>query len=78
MNEGGAAGLRVSRRSRRTGHMVSVYDGELAGLDTAAGRWQVVCEQHGSILATSTMRLARGHMTSPDWCGDCRSEQGGV
>jgi hypothetical protein len=69
------AGLRVSRRSRQTGHTVSIYNAEEACLDGGDHPWFTVCEEHGSMLAHRTYRLAVWHLGSPrDWCEDCREE----
>lgn len=70
------AGLREHRRSRTTGTMVSLYDGEAAGLDTTAGRWQTVCEDHSAIISHHTLDLAYANMTEvAEWCdvpGGCQ------
>jgi hypothetical protein len=69
-----AAGLKSTRRNRVTGKFVSVYDGELAGMDTFSGRWQVVCETHGTILSFETLALANFQASVPvEWCEQCRS-----
>lgn len=66
------AGLRSYTRARSTGTHVGVYDGEPAGMDTAGGRWQTVCEEHGSVISHETLRLARQWASCPeDWCETC-------
>jgi len=68
------AGLRSWHRSRQTGLYVGVYDGEAADMDTDGGRWQTVCEEHGSICSHGTLKLALYHAASPlDWCETCRT-----
>ena len=68
------AGLRAWSRSRSTGSTIAIYDGEAADLDTTAGRWQTVCETHGTIISHATLRLARYHAAAPEeWCEDCGS-----
>jgi hypothetical protein len=67
------AGLVETRRNRRTASTIAVYDGDAAGLDTEAGRWQTVCETHSTILSHETQALALLHMATPDeWCEPCR------
>jgi hypothetical protein len=75
------AGLREWRKNRVTGTFVGVYDGRAADMDTDAGRWQTVCEPHGTIISHPTLALARYHAASPDeWCEKCihRLERTGV
>lgn len=49
--------------------MIGVYDGRLADMDTFSGRWQTVCESHGTILSHTTLALARAHAHDPSsWC----------
>jgi len=68
------AGLRQYRRSRVTGTRVGVYNSAEAGIDTGEDAWAVVCEDHGSIVAIPTRRMAEEHMVDPTlWCEDCRS-----
>lgn len=68
----GNAGLRITRRSRSTGQLTSLYDGELAGMDTDGGRWQTVCETHGTVISHETYALALGNLGQPDqWCEPC-------
>jgi hypothetical protein len=54
---------------------VGLYDGdspEDPGLDTDAGRWQTVCEEHGSICSHSSKTIAVSFARSPvDWCEEC-------
>jgi hypothetical protein len=50
------------------GH-VGVYDGNMADMDTFSGRWQTICENHGTILSHKTLALALGHAREPEsWC----------
>lgn len=68
----GYAGHVATRRNRITHNLVSVYDAEAQQLDTEAGKWAVVCEQHGAIVNTNSKKVALGSMSYPDWCEDCR------
>jgi hypothetical protein len=69
-----AAGLRQVRRSRQTGTLISVYDGEAALMDTDGGRWQTVCEDHSMICSHPTLALALDHAGYPQgWCEDCEA-----
>lgn len=66
------AGLRQYRKNRATGTYVGVYDGEAAEMDTSSGRWQTVCEVHGSIIAHGTLALAIYHAADvTGWCEAC-------
>jgi hypothetical protein len=67
------AGLREWRVCRASGARIAVYDGVEAGMDTDAGRWQTVCETHGSITSHRTLALARLHAAWPEWCESCAS-----
>lgn len=69
-----AGGLRQCRRARSTGAIISVYDGEEAGMDTCGGRWQTVCETHGGqICSHLTLRTALGFASCPEeWCEFCQ------
>lgn len=71
------AGLRQMRRCRRTGHMVGIYYGPEAELDTDDGRqpWSTVCEEHGTVCCHETLALARWHAPYADeWCEECMAE----
>lgn len=72
------AGARVSRRCRATGTVVTLYDGDAAGMDTEGGpdgekmRWQTVCEEHGTVICHRTFEVALSHLSHPDeWCEEC-------
>jgi len=70
------AGQRGSFVNRETGSLVSVYNAAEADLDTDGGAWAVVCEDHSSILNTSTARLAFSHGRDPRaWCEGCRESE---
>lgn len=72
----GRAGEREMRK-RQNGSLVSVADGNDAGLDTAGGRWQSICETHGSVIAHETRRLASFHAVTPwEWCEECPEPEG--
>lgn len=67
------AGLRAWLPNPSSGDHVGVYDGEAAGMDTEAGRWQTVCEAHGTIISHRTLALALYQAEAPDeWCEACR------
>lgn len=79
---GGLAGCVQTRRARATGARVSVYRGDQAGLDDDDGRapWSTVCEDHNTIVAHPTLRLAKAHAADPEgWCEGCvaAAEAGG-
>lgn len=69
------AGVRSVRVSPQTGTVVAVYDARAAGMDTAAGRWSTVCEDHSTIISHRTLALAEYHAAAvADWCEPCRKE----
>lgn len=66
------AGLRVQRKNKQTGTIVSLYDGGPAGMDTFSGRWQTVCEDHSHIVSHRVYAVALSHLSHPDeWCDGC-------
>jgi hypothetical protein len=68
----GYAGLRSYTKTRATGTHVGVYDGNEAGMDTYAGRWQMVCEEHGWVISHETLTAALAHAPHPgEWCDRC-------
>lgn len=70
------AGVLECRRARSTGLLVTLYDGEAAGLDTDGGRYSTVCEPHGGIVCHSSRRTARDWMSSPEsWCPRCQGDE---
>ena len=48
-----------------------MLDGIKAGLDTIAGKWQTVCEAHGSIASHTTKSRARSFLPTGSWCEAC-------
>lgn len=53
-------------------YYVVVVDGDAAGLDTAGGRWQDVCDYHGGVCSHETLALALRFASTPeDWCELC-------
>lgn len=67
------AGLRSYRIAEQTGRPVAVYDGIEAGLDTSSGKWQTICEEHGTIISHRTLKLALSHAADPlSWCEECQ------
>lgn len=66
------AGLRRTYPNALTRDWVGLYDGGPAGMDTEAGRWQTVCEAHGSICSHDTLCVAIAFAKdAPEWCEDC-------
>jgi hypothetical protein len=69
------AGVVKCSINRQNGRIITVYDGELAGMDTSDGRWQTVCEEHGYIICHTTRHLAIAHAADPcGWCEECINE----
>lgn len=68
------AGLRRWSKARNTGTIVAIYDGIAADMDVTVGRWQTVCEDHGTIISHKTLALANSHASVPqDWCEGCQA-----
>ena len=66
------AGYRAHRRNRVTGTTVVLVDGRAADMDTSAGRWSLVCDDHGTACAFTHQRDARAWMQDPScWCEEC-------
>ena len=66
------AGALISRKCRETGTIVTLYDGILADLDTEGGRWQTVCETHGTVVAHNNRTNATNFLSHPkEWCEVC-------
>jgi hypothetical protein len=70
------AGLVQQRKARQNGALVSVYRNAEAGLDDDGGArpFGVVCEDHSTVMACRTKRLAMSHAADPlGWCESCRA-----
>lgn len=68
------AGIRDQRFNRISGGLISLYDGAAADMDTDGGRWQTVCETHGTICSHDTIATARSFLTetaAENWCEPC-------
>lgn len=75
-NAHGLAGCVEQRRSRATGHLVTLYHSVQSGIEMDPETpWTLVCEEHSSCVCHSSLREARGWMAEPDqWCEPCREE----
>ena len=59
-----------------TRHMVGLYHADQAQLDSSAGPWATICEEHGHIINHDTLALARSHLGDPTgWCESCMAEE---
>jgi len=68
----GLAGCVDRKLIRATGSPMSIYAADQAEFeDDPEFPWAVVCETHGIILRAETLRLARSHMSRPEWCEEC-------
>lgn len=73
----GVAGLVQRRKAHSTGTTISIYNNEQADLDTEGGPWSTVCEDHGTIIAHTTITLAKDMASCPEeWCEDCMQDRG--
>ena len=65
-------GLRYWYPNALTGGHVGVYDGREETAVETDDRWQVVCEDHGEILSSAVLDLARYDGRHPaEWCEGC-------
>ena len=53
------------------GKKVVIYKAEEQGMDVDGCKYAVVCDQHGSIVGTSSLPDARGFMKYPEFCEPC-------
>lgn len=70
------AGYVACRRNRATGDFNVMYDATRNDMDSDGGRWVVVCEAHGSMVAQTNRTLAYASMNGPsaEFCATCRGE----
>lgn len=69
------AGQRWTRKNRRTGTMVSLYNAREAELDDSwDANWYLVCEDHNRFMTFATRSMAEHHGTAPviEFCDECR------
>lgn len=71
----GHAGCVEQKKCRATGNLMGLYAADQAALDDDPNfPWAVVCEKHGIILRAETLKLARAHMSRPEWCEECSDQ----
>lgn len=71
----GLAGCVEQKNCRATGNLMGLYAADQAGLEEDREfPWAVVCEQHGTVLRAETLKLARAHMSRPEWCEECQDQ----
>jgi hypothetical protein len=63
-------------RNRISGTLVVLIDlakpeAEWAGSMDDGGRWLLLCDDHSSLVQTTTRQNAEYHMPDPDWCPIC-------
>lgn len=62
-----------TRTARSTGTDITVCTAEEAGADPEDGKWVIICEPHGTIMAVDTLAVARSWAPAPEqWCEDCQ------
>lgn len=65
-------GIRTATRARSTGTLVGLQPSE----DPDAGKWQLVCNEHGGVICFDTQAVARSYMAHPDeWCPGCQEKE---
>lgn len=67
-----AFGVIESRKRQATGTVVTIYDAEVAGFDTAGGPFVTVCEDHGTITNHASVSQARKHAPVASGCEPCQ------
>lgn len=66
------AGFMAARQNDVTGGWVTIYVAAAQGIDVGEGnKYAVVCEEHGTILGTNSLRVARPTMRYPEFCDAC-------
>jgi hypothetical protein len=61
----------VTRRTRDTGELLTVARPADIGADESEGEWITFCEDHSTLVYSSTRRLAMD-TRGIDFCDDCR------
>lgn len=68
------AGAVACRRNPMTDAILTVYDSKAAGLAyERESRWTTSCETHGTMVPSSSRKLAVESMKVPEWCGECQA-----
>lgn len=66
------AGYTASRKNPYVpGGYLVLYDGTQQGMDVTYGKWQDVCETHGTIASFTSKSKALYHLPTADWCEEC-------
>jgi len=68
------AGVKLCRKNRLTGRLMTTYVAEVQGIDTDGEPYAVVCEEHGAIVGVRSLQTASACMALADFCEDCRAE----
>lgn len=69
----GDAGYIAERRSKLTGRKVVIYLAEAQQVDVAGMKYAVVCDAHGTLMGSTSMKDARVMMKYPEnFCEDCQ------
>lgn len=68
------ASLTGRNASYRSFYEPRVAKAAAEGLDASDGKWVAVCERHGTLVATDTMKAAKESSTK-DFCDECRGEE---
>lgn len=62
-----------TKRNRQTGTRITIGRAEELAVDTDAGPWATICEDHSIIMNHRTRTLAGAHAADPaGWCESCR------
>lgn len=68
-NYAGCVSIKVNRHTK---FKVGLYHAEQAQMDTDAGKWVTVCEEHSTCVNHSTYFMALYHQADPaGWCEQC-------
>ena len=74
ITQGHIAGVKFQTTQRETGTLVTVYDADVQGMDPDAGKYAVICEDHGYLVNVDTLKIAIDAARHPGWnfCDDCQ------
>ena len=68
-------GYIAERKNPLTGGEVVIYIAQAQKLDSAGGKYAVVCDAHGNVCNTNNVPDARILMKCPQqWCMDCQEK----
>lgn len=55
---------------------VVIYEASAQGIDVDGNRYAIICDVHGTLVGTNSLRDARGFMKFPEFCEACMAIRG--